>query len=205
MSFKQRIALVTSALSLLFCIVAHAAEQDGSHIQANNLFPKVKFETSMGSFVVELNRHRARITTNNFLRYASQRAFEGIIFQRVIEGFVVQGGMYDENLKNASSYAAIPNESGNGLKNNMYTIAMAVQPNKPHSATRQFFFNMADNDSLNPGRRWGYAVFGDVVEGTDVLDTINQVETTTSEKMGWPDFPVTPVVIKKVTVMAETK
>ena len=205
MSLKQQIALIISTLSLLVSIVGHAAEQDGSHIQPNNLFPQVKFETSMGSFVVELNRHRARITTNNFLRYASQRAFEGIIFQRVVEGFVVQGGMYDENLKNASSYAAIPNESGNGLKNDLYTIAMAVQPNQPHSATRQFFFNMADNDSLNPGRRWGYAVFGYAIEGTDVLDAINQVETTTSEKMGWPDFPVTPVVIKKVSILPEVQ
>ncbi len=201
---------VIATLLLMAVVITHPAHaqltkvvEDGGQIQPNNLFPKVKFETSMGDFIVELNRHRARVTTNNFLRYAYQRAFEGIIFQRVIEDFVVQGGMYDEELNDASTYPAIPNESGNGLKNDMYTIAMATQPKQPHSATRQFFFNMRDNDSLNPGKRWGYAVFGYVTEGTEVLDEMSMVETTTSTKKGWTDFPVKPIVIKKVHILPE--
>ncbi len=199
------LSMLTGLVLLATSQLGHAVEQDGSHIQPNNLFPLVRFETSMGDFTVELNRFRARVTSDNFLRYVSKRAFEGIIFQRIIPGFVVQGGMYDTQLNDASSFPAIPNESGNGLKNDMYTIAMATQPKQPHSATRQFFFNMADNDSLNPGKRWGYAVFGSVVEGEDVLDAINMVETTVSDKKGWPDFPVEAVVMKKVYVLPESK
>lgn len=194
-------SLITTALLTLLSFTALALVDDGSQIQPNNDYPKVKIETSMGDIIVELDRSKAPITVNNFLRYVSKRAFEDTVFQRVITDFVVQGGAYDKDFNEKPKFAPIINESGNGKKNDMYTIAMAKQKNDPHSADRQFFFNMRDNDSLNPGRKWGYAVFGYAIEGTEVLDEISMVETGVDVKTGNIDVPVVPVVIKKVTVL----
>ena len=182
-----------------FNLVA-AVKDDGSQIQADNYYPRVKFETSMGDIVVELNRSKAPITVNNFLRYALKRGYEGTIFHRVIADFVVQGGGYDEQFATLGSYGNIINESGNGLKNQKYSLAMARQ-NDPHSANRQFFFNMEDNTSLDPGRDWGYTVFGNVVEGYEVLDKISQVATDIDPTYGWPDVPVEKVILKTVTIL----
>ncbi len=175
-------------------------KKDGSHIQPDNFYPRVKLETSMGDIIVELDRSRAPITSNNFLRYVDKRSFEGTIFHRVIKDFVVQGGGYNEEFKEPSKFPTIFNESGNGLKNDMYSIAMARQ-NEPHTANRQFFFNMNDNESLDPGRNWGYAVFGSVVEGYEVVDAMAEVETEYKALIGWPDVPKTPIILKKATIL----
>ncbi|MCC2617909.1 peptidylprolyl isomerase [Aestuariibacter halophilus] len=187
---------------LCLLLTSHSANaaQDGSHIQPDNFYPRVKLETTMGDIVVELDRTRAPRSANNFLRYVDKRSFEGTIFHRIIEGFVVQGGGYDEEFREKPKFPPIINESGNGLKNDMYTIAMARE-NDPHTATRQFFFNVNDNDSLNPGRDWGYAVFGMVVEGYDVVDAMAQVETFYKATIGWADVPREPIILTKATVL----
>ena len=186
---------------LLFSGLAQAVvKDDGSQIQADNPYPQVKFETSMGDVVVELNRAKAPITVNNFLRYVSKRGYENTQFHRVIIDFVVQGGGYDDKFSELPAFGTIFNESGNGLKNQKYSIAMARQRD-PHSANRQFFFNMNDNDNLDPGRDWGYTVFGMVVEGYETLDKIAQVPTDIDPTFGWPDVPVEKVILKRVTIL----
>ena len=193
-----------SALILMVLIAVSTssafAKDDGSQIQPDNYYPRVLLETSMGNIVVELDRNRAPITTNNFLRYVDKRGYEGTIFHRVIEGFVVQGGGYDKDFKELPKFPAIFNESGNGLKNQLYTIAMA-RSNDEHSANRQFYFNMGDNESLDPGRNWGYAVFGYVAEGNEVLDAISMVETKYDAIIGWADVPVDPILLIKASVL----
>jgi peptidyl-prolyl cis-trans isomerase A (cyclophilin A) len=176
------------------------AKDDGSHIQPDNYYPRVKMITSMGDIIVELDRSRAPITVNNFLRYVDKRSYEDTIFHRIVPAFVVQGGGYDTNFVEKPSFGKIFNESGNGLKNKMYNITMARQ-NKPHSATRQFFFNMDNNDSLDPGKNWGYTVFGSVVEGYEVLDKMADVKTDFDPKYGWSDVPVEQVILIKVMVL----
>ncbi|WP_158771473.1 peptidylprolyl isomerase [Paraglaciecola sp. L1A13] len=175
-------------------------KDDGSQIQTDNFYPRVKIETSMGDVTVELDRSRAPVAVNNFLRYVDKRSYEDTIFHRVVADFIVQGGGYDVDFAEKPSFADIINESGNGLKNEMYTIAMARQKD-PHSSNRQFFFNMNDNVSLDPGRDWGYTVFGYVVEGNEILDAISQVETDYDTTWGWADVPIKPVLIKRVVVL----
>ena len=192
--------ILLSILLVVSSACLAVVKDDGSQIQANNYYPRVKFETSMGDIIVELNRKRAPISVNNFLRYALKRSYEGTIFHRIIADFVVQGGGYDEKFADLSAYGNIINESGNGLKNQKYSLAMARQ-NDPHSANRQFFFNLDDNVSLDPGRDWGYTVFGSVVEGYEVLDKISQVATDVDPTYGWPDVPVEPVILKRVTIL----
>ena len=189
-------------LVALFCAFQGVAKDkdDGSQIQPDNLYPRVKIETTMGDFVIELNRYRAPITSNNFLRYVDKRAYEDTIFHRIIPDFVVQGGGYDKDFKELSKFPPIFNESGNGLKNGYYTVAMA-RSNDPHSANRQFFVNLGENTSLDPGRDWGYAVFGDVVQGAEVLDAMAQVETHYHAIIGWADVPVEPILLKKATIL----
>lgn len=166
-----------------------------------NGFPSVKLETSMGDIVVELNRRRAPVTANNFLRYVLAGAYDDTIFHRVMPGFVVQGGGYTEAIEERELFAPIINESGNGLKNQMMTISMA-RFDDPHSATNQFFFNLADNESLDPNRRsWGYAVFGEVIEGWDVVMAIAGVETGYSEALDAEDVPLVTVKLLKATVL----
>lgn len=194
--------LLLIGLLILSGVCVANSKQDGSHIQPDNFYPRVKLETTMGDIVVELDRSRAPITANNFLRYVDKRSFEGTIFHRVIADFVVQGGGYDEEFKEPAKFPTIFNESGNGLKNDMYSIAMARQ-NEPHTANRQFFFNLNDNESLDPGRGWGYAVFGSVVEGYEVVDAMAQVETEYKPLIGWPDVPKTAIILKKATVLPE--
>lgn len=195
--------------SLLLCIAlitasAFAAKKadDGSQIQPDNYYPRVKLETSMGDIVIELDRRKAPITVNNFLRYVDKRSYEETIFHRVVPGFVVQGGGYTVDFDEKPSYPEIYNESGNGLKNSLYSVAMARQ-NDPHTATRQFFFNLDDNDSLDPGRNWGYTVFGAVVEGYEVVDAMGEVETEYKALLGFADAPVEPIILHKATVLPE--
>jgi peptidyl-prolyl cis-trans isomerase A (cyclophilin A) len=192
--------LLLSILLTLSSVSFALVKDDGSQIQAENYYPRIKFETTMGDIIVELNRPKAPLSVNNFLRYALKRGYDDTIFHRVIIDFVVQGGGYDENFASLGSYGNIINESGNGLKNQKYSLAMARQ-NDPHSANRQFFFNLDDNVSLDPGRDWGYTVFGSVVEGYEILDKISQTPTDVDPTYGWPDVPVEKVMLKRVTIL----
>jgi len=169
-------------------------------IDPNNLFPQVKLETSKGIIIVELDRVKAPLTVDNFLTYVVMGEYSNTIFHRVVSDFIVQGGGYDENFTPKKLLKDIVNESGNGLKNEIGTIAMAKE-NRPHTANRQFFFNMADNKNLDPGRQWGYTVFGAIVEGQEVVDAINLVKTSYNDVMGWEDVPVEPVILIKVTLL----
>lgn len=165
-----------------------------------NAFPAVEFLTSKGTIVVELNRNRAPATVNNFLGYVIDGTYDNTIFHRVIADFVVQGGGYTPDFEERPVRDPVLNESGNGLENNAGTIAMA-RFNDPHSATSQFYFNLKNNDALNPGaRNWGYTVFGDVIEGFEVLQTLAAVETGYSEGLGAPDVPLEPILLIRASV-----
>lgn len=176
--------------------------KEGAAVQADNVFPMVRFETTMGNVVVELDRIKAPIAVNNFLRYVVKRSYDNTTFHRVIESFVVQGGGYDQNYEALPEFPPVINESGNGLKNTTYSISMA-RKNDPHTATRQFFFNMNENTNLDPGSKWGYTVFGQVTEGTDILDAMASVETAFNPKLGWPDVPVKPLVLKQIVLLPQ--
>jgi len=166
----------------------------------DNMFPTIKLETSMGDIEVELNRMRAPATVNNFLRYVLEGEYDGTIFHRVMFGFVVQGGGYTKDIQEKTMHENVLNESGNGLQNITGSIAMARYED-PHSATRQFYFNMSDNSSLDPSsRNWGYTVFGEVVSGMEVLEAIADVETGYSEDLDAEDVPVKPVLLIRATV-----
>ena len=168
-----------------------------------NMFPSVRLETSMGDIVVELDRLRAPVSSNNFLRYVLDKKYDNTIFHRVMPGFVVQGGGYTEALEERELYAPIINESGNGLKNMPMTIAMA-RFDDPHSATNQFYFNVAANASLDPNpKSWGYAVFGQVISGQEVVEAISTVDTGYSEGLDASDVPLAPVKLLSATVLEE--
>jgi peptidyl-prolyl cis-trans isomerase A (cyclophilin A) len=165
-----------------------------------NLFPIIRLETSMGDIEVELNRMRAPFNVNNFLRYVLEGEYDGTIFHRVMPGFVVQGGGYTKDIEEKTLHENVLSESGNGLRNTIGTIAMA-RYDDPHSATRQFYFNMSDNTSLDPNSRsWGYTVFGEVVAGIDVLEAIAAVETGYSEALDAEDVPIEPVLLIRASV-----
>jgi len=158
-------------------------------------------ETSLGNIKIELNTKEAPISVQNFLGYVNKGFYNGTIFHRVINGFMIQGGGFTPDMTPKAAGAPIKNEAGNGLKNDRGTIAMARTGN-PDSATAQFFINVVNNDGLNRPSPdgFGYAVFGKVVEGMDVVDKIKAVKTGTSN-MGFRDVPETPVVIKSVKVI----
>ena len=169
-------------------------------VDPTNIYPKVKIVTSMGVIVVELDRVKAPITVDNFLEYVVKGEYNHTIFHRIISDFVVQGGAYDSHFNVRKVSKDIFNESGNGLKNKIGTIAMAKE-SRPHTANRQFFFNLSDNVTLDPGRKWGYAVFGEVVEGEEVLEAIAKVKTDYNDTMGWHDVPIKPVTIITATLL----
>ncbi|GAB57302.1 peptidylprolyl isomerase [Rheinheimera nanhaiensis] len=188
-------------ITLLLALAAFCS-QAGQFVQPNNLFPKVKLMTSQGDIVIELDRSRAPISVNNFLSYVKQKRYDNTLFHRLEPEFVLQGGGYDANYKPIEELKPVFNESGNGLKNQLYTVAMA-RLNDPHSATSQFYFNLKDNPHLDPGRTWGYAVFGYVTEGTEVLEKIRAIQTDTSAELGWPNVPVEKVLLKTAIVLPE--
>jgi cyclophilin family peptidyl-prolyl cis-trans isomerase len=161
----------------------------------------VKIETSMGDITVELNQEAAPVTVGNFLKYTEEGFYDGLIFHRVIAGFMIQGGGFTPDMQRKQTHPPIVNEAANGLKNDRGTIAMARTPD-PDSATSQFFINHKNNDSLNyvAGRNASYAVFGKVVEGLDVVDKIAAVRTV--RLSGMADVPAEPVLIKSVKVIA---
>jgi cyclophilin family peptidyl-prolyl cis-trans isomerase len=169
-------------------------------VQAADM-PKVSLKTSMGDIVIELNSEAAPKTVENFLAYVKSGHYNGTIFHRVIEGFMIQGGGFDKTMKEkATIRPPIQNEAKNDLKNETYTIAMA-RTSDPHSASAQFFINVKDNTMLDyPGRDgWGYAVFGKVIQGKDVVDSIKQVQV--DNRGQHQNVPVTPVIIQSATLL----
>jgi len=167
---------------------------------ASALAPRVHFETSVGNFVVEVDAVRAPLTAENFLRYVRDGAYDGTLFHRVIANFVVQGGGYDDRLTLRPARATIPNESGNGLSNRRGTLGLAREES-PHSGSSQFYINLIDNPALDPlPSRWGYTVFGRVVEGMDVVDRIGYLRTETVANFGG-DVPVERPVIRRAWVV----
>ena len=172
-----------------------------SHQKGANMVTVI-METTKGNITLELDSEKAPLTVANFVEYAKSGHYDGTVFHRVIPGFMIQGGGFDEDMKQKDTNPAIKNEADNGLKNLNGSIAMA-RTNDPHSATSQFFINVKDNgflDHTSPtSRGWGYTVFGKVTEGMDTVSSIEHVKTTTSN--GQQDVPVTDVVIRKVTIV----
>jgi peptidyl-prolyl cis-trans isomerase B (cyclophilin B) len=163
---------------------------------------RVELTTNFGRIVLELNDAEAPKTVENFLTYVQNGHYDGTIFHRVIDGFMVQGGGFTAEMAQKPTRAPIANEADNGLKNTAYTVAMA-RTSDPHSATAQFFVNVSDNEFLNYTAKnpsgWGYTVFGRVAEGQDVVDQIKQVRTGSSR--GHQDVPTQPVIIEAAKVL----
>lgn len=192
-------------MRLLLCLIivlvtTSAAADAGQFVQPDNLYPKVRLVTSLGDIELELDRAKAPLSVNNFLTYVKKKMYDNTLFHRLESEFVLQGGGYDVNYKPIEEFKPVFNESGNGLKNQLGTIAMA-RLNDPHSATSQFFINLNDNSHLDPGRNWGYAVFGYITSGQDVIEKIRAIQTDTSVELGWPNVPVEKVIIKMVIVL----
>lgn len=166
--------------------------------------PVVELDTNMGAIVIELNEEKAPKTVENFLNYVKSGHYDGTIFHRIIDGFMIQGGGMDAEMNEKSTNAPIENEADNGLKNDKGTIAMA-RTQDPHSATSQFFINVKDNDFLNHSGKnmqgWGYTVFGKVTSGMDVIDKMRGVPTG---RFGMhADVPKEPVVINSATIVSK--
>jgi peptidyl-prolyl cis-trans isomerase B (cyclophilin B) len=164
---------------------------------------QVDLETSAGTLRVELDDEKAPETVKNFLTNVENGHYDGTVFHRVIKGFMVQGGGFEPGMSQKPTGSTIKNEAGNGLKNDKYTLAMA-RTSAPHSATAQFFINAADNEFLNfkseTPQGWGYAVFGRVVSGQDVVDAIEKVRT--GNRGGHSDVPLEDVTITRATVVS---
>jgi peptidyl-prolyl cis-trans isomerase B (cyclophilin B) len=164
--------------------------------------PKVKLTTSLGAIVIQLNAEKAPVSTANFLQYVNEGFYNGTIFHRVIKDFMAQGGGFDTGFKQKATHEPIKNEADNGLTNKRGSIAMARTPD-PNSATAQFFINYRDNAFLNhtspTPSGWGYAVFGEVVEGMDVVDAM--ANQPTGSRGGHQDVPKTDIVIEKAEVV----
>ena len=197
-------SLSTFSIALLF--LYSCADKVDKNIEIENIMEKtmtqVTIKTSVGDIQLELNDEKAPITVENFKTIANSGYYEGTIFHRVINGFMVQGGGLTADMNNKSSGTApIQNEANNGLTNDRGTIAMA-RTMDPHSATGQFFINHKDNDFLNhtaeTSQGWGYAVFGSVIDGMDVIDQI--ALSVTSNVSGYADAPLEPTIINSVTV-----
>lgn len=165
--------------------------------------PKVRLETNHGNIVVELASKQAPQTVKNFLRYVADGSYDGSLFHRVIQDFVVQGGGYNQQFQQLPTFDPVINESRGGLPNKRGSIAMA-RTQSVDSATRQFYFNLVDNNNLNAGGAAGYTVFGQVVQGMDVLDKLAQVQTGYSSILRANDVPTSPIILKKVVLLAET-
>jgi cyclophilin family peptidyl-prolyl cis-trans isomerase len=195
---QRRLALLAPLAFALAVPLAHAQAQasTSSCTPKGNAPMKVKLTTSMGPIVIQLDKDKAPISTENFVKYVESGHYNGTIFHRVIGTFMIQGGGFTKDMQQKPTSAPIKNESTNGLKNDHYTVAMA-RTNVRDSATSQFFINVKDNAFLNYAGEGnpGYAVFGKVVEGTDTVDKIKAVQT--GNQRGMADVPNTPVVIEK--------
>jgi cyclophilin family peptidyl-prolyl cis-trans isomerase len=189
----------TLAILVLALAVGPALAQETLIVDDNI---SVRIETTMGDFVVELNAIRAPETVQNFLQYVVDGHYEGTIFHRIATGFLIQGGGYLPDLSLKPAERTVFNESGNGLSNLRGTVAMA-RSNEPHAANTQFFVNLVDNASLNPRpTRWGYAVFGEVTEGMEVVDAIAAVPTGSAGEFE-RDVPLEPILIERITLLEE--
>lgn len=165
--------------------------------------PKVELVTNMGTLQIELNEAAAPATVANFLRYLDDGSYDGSIFHRLIPGFVVQGGGFDSKFKPLPTYSPVVNESNNGLENITGSIAMA-RTQDPNSATRQFYINLNDNNSLNAGRNAGYTVFGQVISGEDVLKKMAQMPTSSNLALRARDVPEQNIVLKTARLITAT-
>jgi len=165
----------------------------------------IVLKTNYGSFTIELDFEKAPISATNFLQYAEDGFYDGTIFHRVIDNFMIQGGGFDAGMQEKANRECIENEADNGLQNLSGTLAMA-RTSDPHSATSQFFINISDNDFLNhrdkTDQGWGYAVFGRVIDGMNVVDKIRNCETASAG--GHQDVPVTEVIIESAAVTQES-
>jgi cyclophilin family peptidyl-prolyl cis-trans isomerase len=188
--FKALLLLVMANL----CLTAGCAKKETR---------MVKLQTTMGDIILELDKEKAPITAENFLTYVQENFYDGTIFHRVIPNFMIQGGGFTPDMAEKKTNPPINNEASNGLKNDRGTIAMARTPD-PHSATSQFFINLVDNNGLNySAQNPGYAVFGKVIEGMDVVDKIAKVKT--AKKGPHENVPVEPIQIQSVSIIAEQK
>ena len=207
---KFLIALIAFFTFLTGCNAQESAKKEqletvnsqtksGDKMSAN---PQIKIETSMGTMMIELDAEKAPKSAANFVAYVENGFYDGLIFHRVIPGFMVQGGGMNPDMSEKGNKTPIENEADNGLKNDRGTLAMA-RTNDPHSATSQFFINLKDNDFLNHSSKspqgWGYAVFGKVTDGIEVIDAIEKVKT--GNHGGHGDVPLEAVTITKMTLV----
>ncbi|MGJ7611282.1 MULTISPECIES: peptidylprolyl isomerase [unclassified Variovorax] len=190
--FSRRSALVLAA-ALTFAATGHAQTAAA---------PRVKLATSAGDIVLELDAAKAPKSVENFLQYVKDKHYDGTVFHRVIDGFMIQGGGFTADMQQKPTRAPVPLEASNGLKNDKYTVAMARTGN-PDSATSQFFINVKNNDSLNAPNPdgYGYTVFGKVVAGTDVVDKIRGAAT--GNKGGMQNVPLEAITIKSASLLAK--
>jgi peptidyl-prolyl cis-trans isomerase B (cyclophilin B) len=190
-------ALILSMVLFLISTLSFATEKNMSDIQT-----KVKLTTTLGDIIIQLNTEKAPVSSANFLTYVNEGFYNGTIFHRVIPDFMAQGGGFDTSFNQKAVHAPIKNEANNGLTNHRGALAMA-RTNDPNSATAQFFINYKDNSFLNhtspTSSGWGYAVFGEVIEGMDVVDAM--AKQPTSNRGGHQDVPKTDIVIEKAEVV----
>ena len=189
--------LILSMMLLLTSTLSFATERTMSDTQT-----KVKLTTTLGEIIIQLNTEKAPVSSANFLTYVNEGFYNGTIFHRIIPDFMAQGGGFDTNFNQKAVHAPIKNEANNSLKNTRGTLAMA-RTNDPNSATAQFFINYKDNSFLNHTSQtssgWGYAVFGEVIEGMDVVDAM--AKQATGNRGGHQDVPKTDIVIEKAEVI----
>lgn len=192
-----------SLLSLVLAVTpVMAASSNSNQGKTMSTNPQVQLNTNQGVILIELDAEKAPKTVENFLTYVKEGFYDGTIFHRVINNFMIQGGGFEPGMKQKETHEPVENEANNGLKNDRYSLAMARTPD-PHSATAQFFINVNDNDFLNftspTSQGWGYAVFGKVVEGTEIVDAIKQVKT--GSKGFHQDVPAEDVVIESAVIV----
>ena len=200
----RRIGTALFASALLFvgahATAANSTTNEGATPMTSDT--RVKLQTNQGDIVIELNAEKAPKSSENFLNYVREGFYDGTVFHRVINNFMIQGGGFEAGMKQKKTNDPVENEANNGLKNDRYTVAMA-RTSDPHSATAQFFINVADNDFLNhtapTSNGWGYTVFGKVVEGTEVVDKIKGVKT--GSRGFHQDVPAEDVIIEKASVV----
>lgn len=202
-----RVLSLVCATTLVLSLSGPAQATSSTTIQGQSMSsstPRVKLQTNQGEMIIELDAEKAPKTVENFLTYVREGFYDGTIFHRVINNFMIQGGGFDADMKQKQTHAPVDNEADNKLKNDLYTLAMA-RTSDPHSATAQFFINTANNDFLNftspTPNGWGYAVFGKVVEGTEVVDKIKSVKT--GNKGFHQDVPAEDVVIEHASIIEE--
>jgi peptidyl-prolyl cis-trans isomerase B (cyclophilin B) len=196
MKEPHKMKLIRVVLAFLLVGLCVLPAQAASITATKGKMKMVKLHTNQGTITLELDAEKAPVTVANFLEYVNSGFYSNTIFHRVIPNFMIQGGGFEPGLKQKQTNAPIKNEAANGLKNDIYTIAMA-RTGDPHSATAQFFINTKNNSFLDyPGQDgWGYCVFGKVVEGKEVVDAIGKVKTGSSH--GYQDVPVEDVIITK--------